>query len=387
MKIGILTSSRADYSQYYPLLLALAKDPFFKVEILAFGSHLSQKHGYTITQILEDKFEVRFRLQTLAEGDDPQSIDTSMSGTIAVFAELWASETFDLVFAFGDRYEMFAACASLVAFGMPMAHIHGGETTTGAIDNVFRHAITQMAQWHFTTTEVYRDKVIQMKGANDGVYNVGALSIDNLYALPLLSMAEFRERFGIDMSVPSILITFHPETIAFSKNELFVEQLIAALRETSGYQFIITMPNADTGGNMVRKKLLQFIDDTEHAIGVESFGTIGYLSCMKYASLMLGNTSSGFLEASFFPKYVINLGTRQSGRILTPNIITCAIEKEKIKQAIKDVPAEPIAAMNLYGDGTAAKRIAAVLKDEVWPRLQKAPANESLHGAQFKTPQ
>jgi GDP/UDP-N,N'-diacetylbacillosamine 2-epimerase (hydrolysing) len=363
MKIAILTSSRADYSIYFPLLKEFQKDTFFDLNIIAFGTHVSKKHGFTLDAIKNDGFKISYTLPNLLLEDAPSNIVNTMGKTMIEFGEIWSKEKYDLVFALGDRYEMFAAVASSVPFNISIAHIHGGETTLGAIDDCFRHAITLISKYHFTTTNQYKKRVVELKGSDTGVYNVGALSIDNLKALSLLSIKEFNEIFKIDLSKPSILITFHPETVSFEKNETYISELILALKEIKDYQLIITMPNADTMGNMIREKINVFIEETDNAIGVESFGTVGYLSCMKHCTFMLGNTSSGFVEAAFFPKYVINLGERQTGRLMTENIINCQIEKTAILNAINyfhklQLPAE----ITVYGNGNTSLKIKEIIK-------------------------
>ena len=362
MRVGVLTSSRADYSIYFPLLKALRAGKSIALEIIAFGTHLSELHGKTVTKIEEDGFSVNYRIQTVPDNDTPGSISRSMGETVSRFSALWGKEKFDLVFCLGDRYEMFAACASTVPFNIHLAHLHGGEKTLGAIDDVFRHAITHMSSYHFTAAEPYRKRVIELKGAPDHVYNVGALSIDNLKSLTPLSLDDFKKQFQIDLSIPSILITFHPETVAPEKNEFYIQELISALDMIKGYQYIFTMPNADTMGGKVRTAIQHFIARTPHSNGVESFGTIGYLSCMKHCSFMMGNTSSGFIEASFFPKYVINLGERQRGRLMTDNMVMCPIARQEIIHAVelflkKSLPTK----IRMYGNGNTAAAIMDVL--------------------------
>lgn len=363
MKVGILTSSRADYSQYYPLLKLLDAYKTFDLTILAFGTHLSPQFGQTVQHIYGDGFKNILEFDTVCEGDLPENINASIAKTVTVFSQLWKTTHFDVVFAFGDRYEMFAACASAVSFGVRIAHIHGGETTMGAIDNTFRHVITHMASLHFTTTEIYKKRVIELTGNDQGVYNVGALSVDNLKSIPLLSISAFKEMFNIDLSIPTILVTFHPETVAAEKNMLYVRELITAMQLVTGYQIVITMPNADTFGDRIRQELLKFIEVNEHVTGIESLGTVGYLSCMAYCVMMLGNTSSGFVEAAFFPKYVINLGKRQEGRIVTENIRNCPIEHNAILAAISDYKHTVLPeSIDIYGNGTAAPQIISILK-------------------------
>lgn len=370
MKIGVLTSSRADYSIYYPLLTALAEDSFFDLHVIAFGTHLSDRHGHTVDQIVANGFSVTHRIDAVPTGDGPADISHAMGTVMQAFSGLWAQETYDLVLCLGDRFEMFAAVASAIPFNIPIAHIHGGETTLGAIDNAFRHAITVMSTYHFTTTDAYKARVIELTGSAANVYNVGALSIDNLRHLTLLTKAKFVEKFAIDLDQPSILITFHPETVSFEQNRQHVAELIGALEQLTSYQLIITMPNADTMGNYVREHLLAFIDRHPNAVGIESFGTIGYLSCMKYCRFMLGNTSSGFVEASFFPKYVINLGHRQEGRLVTPNLINCPIQTDRILEAVQHIEtADALTPIDAYGNGTTAQQIVSILK-QVRGRLQ-----------------
>lgn len=363
MKIGVLTSSRADYGIYLPLLKALYADPFFKTEIIAFGTHLSPAYGNTVLAIEADGFLVPHKIDTLPDGDQPENISYAIGKTIANFSSFWKENRFDLVFALGDRYEMFAAVTSSVPFNVKIAHIHGGETTLGAIDEAFRHSITHMSFLHFTSAATYANRVKELTGSFDHVYNVGALSFDNLKNITLCSIAEFRDKFGIDLTKPTILITFHPETIDFEKNPAFVTELVAALHETEGFQFLITMPNSDTMGNIIRTYLHEFIEKNTNAFGFENLGTKGYLSAMKYCSFMIGNTSSGCIEATWFPKWVINLGSRQNGRIETPNRINCAIKKEIILERVAQIKNVALPEKtDIYGDGHASTHIINILK-------------------------
>lgn len=364
MKIGILTSSRADYGIYIPLLKVIQKDPFFEMHLLVFGAHMSEKFGRTIQQIEADDFGIRHTFLTSPENDTPVAIVRSMAKTMKLFAEFWEKHPFDLILALGDRYEMFSAVASSVPFNIPVAHIHGGETTLGAIDNVFRNSITAISKLHFTACEKYRERVIEIKGDDFGVHNVGALSIDNLASLQFLTIEEFYSEYKIGLNKPTILFTFHPETVNFDKNEEYIKTLIEVLKKLSQYQMVITMPNEDTGSNIIREYLNAFIEGHPNAFGIESFGSLGYLSCMKYCSFMLGNSSSGFVEASWFPKPVINVGDRQKGRVLTSNIKSCSIERDEIFNAIHAVEnTEFSSTEKYYGEGKSADRIAKLIKN------------------------
>jgi GDP/UDP-N,N'-diacetylbacillosamine 2-epimerase (hydrolysing) len=366
MKVGILTSSRADFGIYLPLIKKLFQDSYFQTEIIAFGTHLSSKFGMTITEIEAEGFPVEHKLETLPEDDSPLSVSLSISKTTAVFSKFWNYNHFDLVFALGDRYEMMGAVLAGSPFNLTFAHIHAGETTLGAIDNAYRHSISLMSKYLFVTTEEYRKRTIELVQRPNDVFNVGALSIDNLNNEKFFSISEFFSRFNIDLNKPTILTTFHPETLGFEKNELYIKELLSALKELSSkYQIVITMPNSDTKGLMIRGKIEEFGSKNKNVFLVESFGMRGYLSCMKHCSMLIGNTSSAFVEASFFPKWVLNLGNRQDGRINTPNMFSIPIEKNNILNSVTiiedklDIPQN----CNIYKNGNTAKTIIEYIKN------------------------
>lgn len=363
MKIGILTSSRADFGVYLPLLKKLFTDTFFRTEIIAFGSHLSELYGKTVNEIIKNNIPVEHKLKTIPSNDTPFDISDSIGETIRVFAKFWNKHKFDLVFALGDRYEMFAAVSSTVAFNIKIAHIHGGETTIGAIDNSFRHAITCMSSLHFTSTTLYKRRVIEIIGSKENVYNVGALSIDAILQTELLTTNQFKKRYNIDLLKPSILITFHPETIRPDQNISQTKEMLLALDSLNYYQLVITMPNSDTNGRFIRNEIKNWSKGKKNVQIVESFGSVGYFSCMKHCRMMLGNSSSGFVEASLFSTPVINIGERQTGRILTPNIITVPIREEKIIEAVKKIEKmDSLIVLPIYGNGKAAEKIVGILK-------------------------
>ena len=365
MKIGILTSSRADFGIYVPLLRLLFDDENIQPEIIAFGTHLSRSHGYTIQEILDKGFSVNYRIETLPEEDTPEAISASIGETIIKFSEFWSKNKFDLVFALGDRYEMFAAVVASSTFSIDIAHIAGGETTIGAIDNVYRHGISTMSKYIFTSTEEYKQRAVGLLDSEKGIFNVGALNIDNLKNEELFSKEDFQKKFNIDLKIPSILITVHPETVNYLENKKYIPELISAFEElVDKYQLIITMPNTDTQGAMIRHELEVFASDNKMIKLIESFGMKGYLTCMKYCIFMLGNTSSGFVEASFFPKWVINLGNRQEGRINTSNIMSIPITKEMILKTVKSIESQSSLPKDccIYGNGNTANKILKIIK-------------------------
>jgi len=364
MEIGVLTSSRADFGIYYPLVKELTSDDFFNVEIIAFGTHLKEQYGFTIKEITNLGFDVNHKIETSVNNEKASDIAQNVGDTIQKFSKFWDTQRFDLVIALGDRYEMFGAVAAASPFNIDIAHIHAGETTLGAIDNAYRHSISLFSKYLFVTTEEYKRRASEIISCNKNIFNVGALSIDNLMRTELMSVDEFKEHFNIDISKPYILSTFHPETISFEKNKEYILELISAFEEIrEETDIIITMPNSDTMGNMIRRIISEFAQKYRNIHLVESFGMKGYLTCMEHTDILIGNTSSGFVEAAFFPKKVINLGDRQKGRILTDNIYNCEIVKEKILKSYNIAKnAEIPQNVNIYGDGNAAKNIVSIIK-------------------------
>lgn len=365
MRISVLTSSRADFGIQVPLLGALRDDPYFDLELIAFGSHLYDRFGGTITEIHEAGYFPELELPPVLIDDDPAGIALAMARTMEQFSQVWSTHETDLAIVLGDRYEMFAAAAAAVPFGIEIAHLHGGETTLGAIDNVFRNSISHMSSIHFTAAEPYRERVVELMGEDRNIYNTGALSVDNIRALRLLSIDEILDRIGIDLSEPTALVTFHPETVNIARIEEQMAVLWNALCDIgTRYRVLVTMPNADTDAHRIRAIWQSLLSDAPFATAVESLGSLVYLSCMKHCAFMLGNTSSGYIEAAYFAKQVIDLGDRQTGRIVTPNICRSPIELRSILECVDRVATgEPCVPTQIYGDGHAASRIVRLLKD------------------------
>ena len=364
MKIGVLTSSRADFGIYLPLLQKLKEDAFFELQIIAFGTHLSEAHGYTISEIEQYDLGNIHKIVTIPASDSPEDITKSIGETTKSFAGFWSKQKFDLVFCLGDRYEMFAAVSAGTPFNVKFAHIHAGETTLGAIDNAYRHAISLFSHLLFVTTETYKQRAEEVVEDSIRVFNVGALSIDNLTKINYLSKEEFKNKFNIDLSKPTILSTFHPETVSFQKNEIYIQELLNSfdvLKEK--YQIVITMPNTDTMGQMIRDKIIEYKINNPEINVVESFGMLGYLTCMKHSKFLLGNTSSGFVEASYFPKFVVNVGDRQKGRIEKNNIFTVPVLKEEIISVVKKIENQSTPDNEMiYGEGNSSQAIIKILK-------------------------
>jgi GDP/UDP-N,N'-diacetylbacillosamine 2-epimerase (hydrolysing) len=364
MKTTVLTSSRADFGIQLPLLRALRNDRAFGLSLIAFGSHADERYGHTLDEIIAHGYAPDVVLPPTLERDDAHGIALSMGRTMEQFANVWSRERPDLVVALGDRYEMFSAVAAAMPFGIRIAHIHGGETTIGAIDNAFRHSITHMAHLHFTAAEPYRERVMQLIGSDHQVLNTGALSIDNIQAMQLLEKDEIKARTRVDMERPTVLVTVHPETVNVQEADQQWLELSAVLTELSAtMQLLVTLPNADTGGTILRNRLIALSHALPSMTTVNSLGSLGYLSCMKHCTFMLGNSSSGYVEASFFNKRVIDIGDRQTGRYVTANIIRSPYQRDAILRSVRRALYEPPPAQEFpYGDGHAAERMVAQIQ-------------------------
>jgi GDP/UDP-N,N'-diacetylbacillosamine 2-epimerase (hydrolysing) len=362
LEIGILTSSRADFGVYLPLLEKLHKCSKYDLKIIAFGTHLSKDYGYTLHEITDKGYQTFLTVDTLPADDNEQAIAFSIGDTVKKFSRVWNKYKFDVVFALGDRYEMFAAVSAGTPFGVKFCHIFGGETTLGAIDDNYRHSISLFSQIIFCSTSKYKDRAQNITGKNNA-FNVGSLGFDNLKKMQYLSILDIKNKYQIDLGKETILFTFHPETVNLSKNAEYIEQIFQALEDlTQRYQILITMPNSDPKGLFIRHEIVRRVKTMKNIVTRESLGSIGYLSCMKYCSFMLGNSSSGYSEASFFPKWVIDLGDRQKGRIVTPNIKNIKITKKAIINAVREIEGREIPKYeNIYGNGNSADKIIKIL--------------------------
>ncbi len=348
MRIGVLTSSRADFGIYYPLLRKLNADDFFNLKIIAFGTHFSMEHGFTANAILESGFKIDFQIESLPESDSPESISKNIGNLILIFSDFWLKRKneFDIIFALGDRFEMFAAVCATIPFSLKIAHFHGGETTEGAIDNIYRHAISLMSSVHFTATEKSAERVKQLINSKKNVFNVGSLSLEGIKNFQSMPLDEWKAKFGIELNKP-IVVIFHPETIRFSKNEEFINEICIALAKIND-QIIISLPNNDTGNNIIRNQFLEFEENHKNVHCINSLGTEGYFTLLKNAKFIIGNSSSGIIEAASFGKYVINLGDRQKGRERSNNLIDCEINADKILECIRLLPFEKYEGSNVY---------------------------------------
>jgi GDP/UDP-N,N'-diacetylbacillosamine 2-epimerase (hydrolysing) len=364
MRIGVLTSSRADYGIYLPLLLKLKTDPFFELEIIAFGTHLSKFHGFTITEIEQNEYNTVHKISSLLSNDDEQSITTSYGLTVVKFADFWQSNKYDLVFCLGDRFEMSAAVQAGIPFGVKFAHIHGGETTLGAIDNIYRHQITIASILHITAASSFSEKIIELIGSSNGVHTVGSLSLDGIESFKPIEKSLFYNRFKIP-NQEFALVTFHPETISTQSNEEYALEMRLALAQIAKSLFlIITMPNADTMGSVYRKEIAKLKEEySDSILLVDNFGKGNYFSAMYYSKVLIGNTSSGIIEAASFGKYVVNVGDRQKGRLQSSNVLNAKFDSDDMfEKTMVALNMGEYCQGNLYEKEGTAQEIITVIK-------------------------
>lgn len=364
MKIAVLTSSRADFGIYLPLLDRLKSDSSFQLEIIAFGTHLSKFHGYTVDQIRESGFTTIHEITSLLTNDDEVSIATTFGLTVLKFADFWNTHQYDWVLCLGDRYEMAAAVQAGIPFGVRFAHLHGGETTLGAIDNIYRHQISLASQIHFPATEDFAQRIKEITGLSENVFPVGSLSIDELESMDIPSEEDFRNKYQINGEFA--LLTFHPETVSPESNYEYARELLDALLKISEkISLVITMPNADTFGSIFRKVLTELNEKRPTQVKlIENFGKLNYFAAMRSCKFLLGNTSSGIIEAASFGKYVINVGSRQKGRAQSQNVINCPFDSLKIQNAVEEISKlTTFTGANIYKKSGTADSIIKTLKD------------------------
>lgn len=364
MKIGVLTSSRADYGIYLPLLNKLKADSFFNLEIIAFGTHLSKSHGYTVTEIEQHQYQSIHKISSLISNDDELAIATSYGLTVLKFADFWQANKYDLVFCLGDRFEMSAAVQAGIPFGVKFGHIHGGETTLGAIDNTYRHQITHASILHFTATDLFSNKVRALTGSSANVHAVGSLSLDDIENFKFIKKSLFYDKFQIP-NQEFALITFHPETVTPQVNITFAVEMRKALAQIATKLFlIVTMPNADTMGSVFREELEKLKNEfPDKVFCIENFGKENYFTAMHFSRLIIGNTSSGIIEAAAFGKYVVNVGDRQKGRLQSKNILNAKFDKYEIIEAVnKALKLGGFTGENVYYKQNVAYTIIKIIK-------------------------
>jgi len=363
--IAVVTTGRADYGIYLPVLRRICKVPDLKLCLIAGGSHLSSEYGSTVDTIKADGFEISECVECLPRSDSPVAVSSAIGRGINGFAEAYDRQKPDMILVLGDRFEMFAATAAAVPLLIPVAHIHGGEITEGAIDDSFRHAITKLSHLHFVSTEESKGRVLQMGEEAWRVKVSGAPSLDNLGEMELATLHEVELQIGFSLPSPFLLATYHPATLGNEDATRQVTEFMGAMEE-AGLPVIFTAPNADQGRGIVVSSIEKYVIAHSGSRYVRNLGTRLYFSLMKHAAAMAGNSSSGIIEAASLGLPVVNVGNRQRGRLHGKNVIDVPCEKGAIlgaiKKAISPTFRESLKGLeNPYGNGHAAELIVETL--------------------------
>ena len=367
-KICVVTGSRADYGLLRWLMQEIKEDPDLELQILATGMHLSETFGSTYKEIESDGFKINEKISVLNGDDSGLSLAKSISLGISGCARAFERLKPDLIIVLGDRFEIFAAATAALVLTIPVAHLHGGEVTVGAFDESFRHSITKLSHIHFVAAEEYKSRVIQLGENPEMVFNVGGLGVDAISKIKLLTKEEFERKRGVSFSKRSLLVTFHPVTLDAGSAEKQMKELLSALSELIETTLIFTMPNADTGGLLIISEIEKFVEDHSNAYSFKSLGQVDYLSCVNFVDGVIGNSSSGLTEVPSFRKGTINIGDRQSGRLVAESVISTKPLKVDILEAISQIYTEQFAnklinTKNPYGEFGASQRIHNIIRD------------------------
>ncbi len=374
-KICVITTTRAEYGLLYWLMKGLQDDPDIQLQLVVTGTHLSAEFGSTIDQIREDGFHIDRSFNLEMFDDSPTGIAHSLSIAVTGFSTAYSTLKPDILVLLGDRFELLGAASAALIANLPIAHIHGGELTLGAIDDAVRHAITKMSTWHFTATEAYRNRVIQLGESPNRVFTVGGMGIDNIRQLKLLTKKELQENLNIQFNKRNLLLTYHPETIIDPTAGIaHLQVVLDALKEQNDTLLIFTKPNADTGNQALSDMLEAFVNQyPKQAVIFPSLGQLRYLSLMKIVDAVIGNSSSGIIEAPSLKTATINIGNRQEGRIAADSVMHVKPEKQALKKALNKLYTTAFqnkirTVENPYGTGGASKKIVKKLKTVKYER-------------------
>jgi UDP-hydrolysing UDP-N-acetyl-D-glucosamine 2-epimerase len=367
-KICVVTGTRAEYGLLYWLMREIQEDPDLELQIIVTGMHLSPEFGLTYKMIEEDGFHINEKVEMLLSSDTPVGISKSIGLGIISMADALDRLKPEIVVILGDRFEILAVAQAAMTARIPIAHIHGGETTEGAIDEQIRHALTKMSHLHFVAAEPYRKRVIQMGESPDRVYNVGALGLDNIKRLKLLSKNELEQAIDFSFGNLNFLVTLHPVTLNKDETKRSVIELLKAIQYFPEAKIIFTKSNADTDGHLINQLIDEYARKNQDRVKVfASLGQVNYLSTIQFIDVVIGNSSSGIIEVPVFKKPTVNIGTRQKGRLKASSVIDCEYDELSIKSAIEKALSPEFQkslpnTISLYGSGNTAEQIKDCLK-------------------------
>lgn len=339
-KICVVTGSRAEYGILRGLMKAIQNDSDLTLQVIATNQHLSKLQGETYQEIERDGFTIDYKVY-MADDNAPDNANTtakSISRGVAGFADAFDALQPDLLLILGDRYEMLAVASTALIYKIPIAHLHGGEITEGAFDDAIRHAITKMSHLHFTSTEAYRQRVIQLGEQPDRVFNVGALGVENVMKTDFMSKEEIEQSLNFQLTDKCFLCTYHPVTLSNMSSETQVTNLLKALDNYKDYHIIFTYSNSDTNSHIIINRIQEYVDqNTGRCMFIPSLGQRRYFSALKYVKAVLGNSSSGMIEVPSFGIPTLDIGDRQKGRIAADSVIHCGYSIDEIAEGLKKV--------------------------------------------------
>lgn len=366
-KICVVTGTRAEYGLLYWLIKEIVAEKTLELQLIVTGMHLSPEFGLTYKEI-EKEFKIDKKIEILLSSDTPVGISKSMGLAQISFAEAYDELKPDLVVVLGDRYEILSASSAATIARIPIVHLHGGETTEGAYDEAMRHSITKMSHLHFVATEAYRTRVIQLGEDPQRVFNVGGMGIESIKRLELLSKEAFEKSIDFKLAQKNLLVTFHPVTLENTTAKEQFQELLDFMDDLEDTHIIFTKANSDTDGRVINQMIDEYVSKNPHkAIGFTSLGQLRYLSALQYVDAVVGNSSSGLLEAPSFKIGTINIGDRQKGRIKAASIIDCQPNKQSFKEAFEMLYSKSFqeqlgSVKNPYGEGCVSLKIVSILK-------------------------
>lgn len=366
-KICVVTGSRADYGLLRWLMQEIMEDQDFELQTIVTGSHLSKAFGQTENEIISDGFKIDKRIEILGEGYNSLSASKATSRCLEGVAIALDELAPDLIILLGDRYEIFAAAAAALLMNIPIAHIHGGEITIGAFDDALRHSITKMSHVHFVAAEDYRKRVIQLGESPDYVFNVGGLGVDSINNIKLRSRKELENELGVRFSSKNLLVTFHPETLGDIDLPVWLKETCELLSELQDTTIIYTAPNSDPGSQEITKVVRSYVDSNSNSYFFQSLGYLNYLSCLKEVDAVIGNSSSGILEAPSLKVGTINIGRRQQGRLLAESVISISADIFEFREALERVYSDEFkskvnSSTSPFGEPGASSKILKIIK-------------------------
>lgn len=367
-KICVVTATRAEYGLLRPLIRRILEEKYFELCLVVSGTHLAEEFGHTIWEIEKDDFPIAEKISILDIQDSEIGVCNTMGNANRLFGEMFARQRPDMLIVLGDRYELIPICSSAMIFRIPIAHISGGEITEGIMDDVFRHCVTKMSYLHFPGCEEYRKRIIQLGEDPQRVFNFGDIGVENIKKIQYLSKKELENAIGYSLEKPYAEVTFHPVTLENNTAEIQTRELVEALSQRTELNFIVTLANADMQGNVINRVFKEAAGRYQNIFCYPSLGIEKYLSLIKYAEFVIGNSSSGIIEVPCFGIPTINIGDRQKGRLRADSVIDCDAKKEDILKSIEKAMSQEFRiiarnASNPYGEGNTSEKIVETIKN------------------------